>query len=327
MLGAMRLQHLLVILALAACPSVPDDPPLKAMTPAAHEALFPIVTGAHGGADCDACHGEFDTFSRFTCISCHEHAQARVDGSHLGSVTGYAYTATSCLECHPRGEAEGFDHTRFFPISAGTPHAGIPCASCHVDPANRRVVDCVTCHTDAATTPLHAAVTGYEWASPACLICHPDGTASGAVDHARFFPIAAGTRHAGIACATCHVNPADRTIVSCANACHAQAASSAPHGDVGGYQWTDALCLRCHADAQVHAVAAHLPFRIQVEAKHHRESCVACHPSNRADKPWGADFQRPKVACASCHAPSKDTHFNQPALTCLNAGCHPTGSD
>ncbi len=59
--------------------------------------------------------------------------------------------------------------------------------------------------------------------SAACLACHADGGAGAPANHEQLFPRAAGTKHAGIGCAQCHTNPADRkdlSALACAS-CHA----------------------------------------------------------------------------------------------------------
>jgi uncharacterized paraquat-inducible protein A len=71
-----------------------------------HDAqYFPINSGKHNGkwTLCSDCHNVSTNYAAFTCIVCHEHSnKASVDGDHKG-VNGYAYTATSCYTCHPRG--------------------------------------------------------------------------------------------------------------------------------------------------------------------------------------------------------------------------------
>ncbi len=67
---------------------------------------FPIYSGRHNGQwnSCADCHTEPTNFAVFSCITCHEHNQTETD-SHHNDVSGYAYTATSCFECHPNGFA------------------------------------------------------------------------------------------------------------------------------------------------------------------------------------------------------------------------------
>src|ERR1041385_4855688 len=104
-----------------------------------HAAYFPIVEGskhalgtatpADGAIACESCHASTTTtFTEFSCVGCHEHAQARVDGIHAG-IARYRYDSASCLSCHPNGIADvgGVDdatHTRdYFPIDDASAHA------------------------------------------------------------------------------------------------------------------------------------------------------------------------------------------------------------
>lgn len=71
-----------------------------------HDAqFFPIYSGAHRNKwnDCSTCHNNPGNKSIFTCLSCHEHNQQRMDDTHLGEVSGYAYTSTACYQCHSNG--------------------------------------------------------------------------------------------------------------------------------------------------------------------------------------------------------------------------------
>lgn len=67
---------------------------------------FPIQSGAHRDrwSSCADCHTG-GVPSSFTCLSCHEHAQARMDDEHREE-PGYAYESSACLSCHPRGDSD-----------------------------------------------------------------------------------------------------------------------------------------------------------------------------------------------------------------------------
>jgi hypothetical protein len=221
---------------------------------------------------------------------------------------------------------------RSFPIATGW-HA-VDCNSCHGSSDTFKGFDCLGCHTDARTTPRHAQVSGFSFDSPSCYGCHATGT-GGAIDpaiHAGFFPTAAGTKHAGMACSSCHVTPADRTRIDCTG-CHQQAIVTPKHVDVGGFTWlssgelTTSLCLGCHAESQVARVAAHLPFQITSGFAHYQTGCLDCHSTNRVDKPYAADFTQKD--CLPCHSATQTTHAGRPGFSfdtpsCL--GCHPAGT-
>ncbi|MBN1208749.1 MAG: hypothetical protein JXB05_28060 [Myxococcaceae bacterium] len=289
---------------------------------------FPIATGVHALADCNTCHGEFDTFKEFNCVSCHDHAQEVTDPTHV-RVADYSWSGTRCYECHPDGTATAVNHTSF-PIGAGTIHTGITCATCHTDRTNRKVVDCIGCHTHSAaeTDAIHNGIANYAWTSPKCLECHPQGNITG-VDHTAWFPTEAGTSHGGISCRQCHPTRANRKVLDCVT-CHTAAETDPEHSQVGGYARDSARCVRCHGDSQVHSVSGHTPFSIRQGTGHFRTSCLECHPVSRTDKPWAQDFD--PFDCLSCHSKGAmdDKHQNfatyrYESATCVNSGCHQNG--
>ena len=148
-----------------------DNSPITALTPATHTA-FPIADGAHAGIDCNSCHGEFDTFTRFNCLNgCH--AAADTTPGHSG-VTNYMYETNACYSCHPDGK--GVDHDLFFPIGPGTRH-NLQCSTCHSDPNNHSVFSCIDggCHPQSETDGHHKDVGGYMYLSANCYGCHYRG--------------------------------------------------------------------------------------------------------------------------------------------------------
>ncbi len=250
------------------------DSSASMVTPETHKA-FPITASSkHGSTTCNDCHGKFDTFSQFSCIDCHTHAQAETTSKHSG-ISGYIYDSTACYSCHPDGTTAGsYDHETFFPIAAATKHAGIACASCHLDPNNRLVLGCATevCHSKATTDTQHSSVSGYTYDSTPCYGCHPQGTAdlASTVNHQTTFTIGSGTKHEKttttlpgpsgvsgtlISCSDCHIDPTNRPAINCTN-CHTQTSSATAHSKVkasatpnypGGYVWNTADCIDCHA--------------------------------------------------------------------------------
>jgi hypothetical protein len=222
-------------------------------------------------------------------------------------------------------------HARFFPISTSAPpaHANATCNDCHGGFSSFTQFTCLNCHDPTTTAGQHPGVPGYNYDSNSCYACHADGTAS-FPGHDAIFPVSAGTPHAGISCATCHTVPGDHTAANqaCAN-CHTQAATAPLHGNVGGYAWTTAACLQCHADGQVNLVANHAPFVITSPAAHFQASCLVCHPGMRTDKAWGVDFA--SNDCLACHAQTTTatihtsvTGYAYATASCL--GCHPKGT-
>ena len=73
-----------------------------------HDALyFPIFSGAHSNkwASCSECHEVPSDYGVFTCISCHEHDQTRMDEKHKEE-DGYVYESAECFDCHPNGKSD-----------------------------------------------------------------------------------------------------------------------------------------------------------------------------------------------------------------------------
>ena len=141
--------------------------------------------------------------------------------------------------------------------------------------ADFNAYDCTACHARAATDPGHTGVTGYVYASASCSACHPTGTAAPANHDAAFFPISAGTAHAGIACTSCHTDltqPTNPAAFACASCHGTMAAFTGKHDPINGVAILTVRtscttsstlpldspnCLRCHADSQVDRVASH----------------------------------------------------------------------
>jgi len=259
-------------------------------------------------------------------------------GAHAGAAGG------ACLTCHPTNRASSttpphWDYARDF--------KQVSCTGCHV-----AVAGGAAWHDDkpvagdgkGTLASIHSAASGFATTvtrlglSAACVSCHPDGAGGAPAIHPQRFPIAAGTRHAGIACGACHTNPANRkdlTAFACYT-CHSalpatatRKAWSAAHAITGyaitSYQTATAAggtrstvnvvmtgpagCLRCHADSQVNRVATHPGGDSGFgQGQHRTAGCFTCHWRLRTDKPWGANFgsatgaPAPPSSCYVCHA-------------------------
>jgi hypothetical protein len=273
---------------------------------------FPISSAAappdkHAGLACTDCHADPASHKNVTCAGCH-HDQPTMDSKHA-NVGGYAYLSVTCLRCHADSQVKRTAAHLPFGLGSTFKHFQASCLVCHPqmradkpfgEDFNTR--DCLSCHTQAKTDPGHVGiVAGYVWSTPSCIVCHPDGTAT-TVDHTKIFPIATGDKHQNIVCTTCHVDPANRKNVSCANACHDTATMQTKHKsnvNVGGYAYTSATCVRCHADSQVDRIATHSGCAITPGHDHSGESCLKCHPNMRTDKPFGEDWTT--HTCTACH--------------------------
>jgi hypothetical protein len=269
--------------------------------------FFPITAGAHATADCNSCHGGLASFKEFSCVGCHDHAAPVADAQHA-AVKDYRFDSQACVQCHPRGEAGTIpraDHARFFPIDAGTAHAASQCSECHTTPGDRKQFSCVGCHDHAqpATDLGHAGVAGYQYEARACLTCHPQGTAGTLprADHAKFFPIDVGSKHAAGQCADCHTTRGDRSQFTCLS-CHDHAAdvTDPKHASVMGYRYDSASCLRCHAAGTAvfdHASLGPVP------------NCIACHKADLVRAVTSPASRHTDNAfpgtCESCHTSFK----------------------
>lgn len=384
---------------------------------------FPIDGDAvHARADCNHCHGGLESFTQFTCISCHEHGESPMTARHAG-VEHFVYASDGCYACHPDGMAmsgAAGDH-RAFPIEPGAVHATTACATCHTNPTDRADVACAACHSretpqlvtrhatvpdfdaadsatclachadgvvpialathDTAHFPLrgghlaclschpdrradkpfeaaswatvgcadacheherpttdgvHQGIGDYDFATSACLSCHPQGEANGASrdDHIAF-PVASGTLHGGVSCDSCHSSATDRRQTACA-ACHQIETPNlaAAHTAVKGYVAGDnALCKKCHADADVPiTVAGHTTSAFRISNSRHNKSCFACHLGVRADKPFPAAEWSGFSCDGTCHEHTKSEmdseHWGRSGYSysftrCLD--CHPDG--
>lgn len=250
----------LLLIACGDRPTLSSDAPWETALDRTSHAYFPIgATANHGATDCNGCHGPFDTFTRFSCINCHTHAQDVTTSAHA-DVAGFTYSETSCIECHPSGEALDVNHALIFPIAAGTAHQGIRCAECHVDPGNRANLGCARCHGgETQLAAGHAAVGGYTPEPRTCIRCHGDSQVDPVIQHLPFL-IRSGSPHFRQSCLACH--PGFRTDKSFAanfalaqascGPCHARAEMDDKHKAMGSYSYTPSSCLQagCHPDGR-----------------------------------------------------------------------------
>lgn len=256
-------------------------------------------------------------------------------------------------------------HSKYLLLS-GTPHdptapgSTVTCAACHTGSSFTQF-DCTTCHgaqtptAQADLTAFHtsAGVTGFEWSSPACYRCHPNGLGVPADHSTRFFPI--GTTSHPAVCSSCHTVPASPTDpqattlanLACATCHRGQAAPTdlaTLHAQVSAAAFdastaTSADCLNCHADDLVQSVTGHqAKFPVVKGSGSHDTVCLQCHTQSRTDKPYpAADFTA--YDCLACHTNSAaDTsllnntdaqHVGLTGYVYASAncyGCHPDGT-
>jgi hypothetical protein len=263
-----------------------------------HEAFFPVGAGAkHHEQRCTACHVDAPNWQTVACTACHE--PDKMATSHV-SVGGYRYETQECLRCHADAQNDRIAQHRFS-LVAGTAHFGTACSGCH--PLKREdkpwaqdfsLYTCLTCHTREQVEPAHRELASFNYETGRCRLCHPGGQPS--FSHQALFPKKPGSHHEAADCRACHSDPTNSQAITCLG-CHEPAPTAAQHQRVPDYELRSSACLRCHAEAQVDAVATHT---YNVTSGHHRGiGCLVCHPFLRADKPWAADFGR--YTCRQCH--------------------------
>jgi predicted CXXCH cytochrome family protein len=203
---------------------------------------------------------------------------------------------------------------RFFPANAGSVHAECACVDCHTpQQTSFTQYDCLSCHTgahasQAEVTAIHTGVSNFVFESSACYGCHRNGVG---VNHGAYFPIGGASAHAGVACAECHMDPANRSnlaTLACAS-CHAARDGSLAARHTGAtipvtdYAASSPACLRCHAESEVNPGSIHprgedTPSE---NSRHRSAGCTKCHSAFRADKPYAANW-RSTPGCVSCHS-------------------------
>lgn len=225
---------LVVVAAVAGCGKggLPSDW-VTVPTRASH-VYFPIAVGFHAAADCNSCHGTYDTFKKFDCSTSGCHVQPQIAQLHV-TVTGFASDGPSCLGCHSDGTVAFPTHdTAFFPRGGGSVHsdAGVGCTQCHLNlstPTDPTTLACVSCHSTlptgwphpdpvsgvailvitTSTSPLPNLVTTQTPIDPTvnanCLRCHADSQVNTVASH----PAVDGSpnqngAHGDAGCLTCH---------------------------------------------------------------------------------------------------------------------------
>ncbi len=114
----------------------------------AHAQTGFALAGAHTTATCASCHvGNRFKGTPTDCYACH---QPDYTGA-LNPVHSSGSFPTTCVTCHSTSawRPSTFNHSGFFPISAGSSHAPgrwNACSDCHTSATNFAVFSCLTCH-------------------------------------------------------------------------------------------------------------------------------------------------------------------------------------
>ncbi|MCB0326121.1 MAG: hypothetical protein KDD52_00730 [Bdellovibrionales bacterium] len=355
---AVKYIFLIVVVVFSACRGLEDlnvDGSFDRVVWGTHSPFILTSQGNHKEVDCNVCHGPFDTFRQFTCLTSSCHLESETNSDHT-SVSGYEFVSSSCFSCHPSGEANDLSRdehsSTLFPISQGSSHMDLACVECHTDINDYSVVSCTGCHEhrDSKTNPEHAGIKsgsyGYLYSTAACIQCHADSVVKTISSHNSQFPISSGDHRAQLrGCTDCHNKmrsdrpyPAtDFTKFSCLGAgCHehAQNSTNNAHSGVGGYSpsiftnetWGN--CLSCHPSGEqssLISVAVHTStkFPISSGSAHESAMCADCHTN-------ASNYS--VVTCLNCHdsATTNSDHsgiksgiygYQYTTAACLD--CHP----
>jgi hypothetical protein len=282
------------------------------------------LTGAHGTAQCEACHlGSRDgslspraalvranflrpfarqpmQFSR--CDHCHA-------GVHLAELPP---ARGDCVACHddvrfaPTRYAIAMHDSTNFPLRGA--HGAVPCNSCHTalagaTPGSGRVrfkitnARCAACHRDPH---------GGQFQRRTCESCHDvDAWTRVAFDHdSTRYPLRGA--HTQLRCSSCHTHengdPARPVrfrglpLTCAATGCHTD-----PHGGQFEHRARGNACTTCHTEA--HWRPAEFDHQTDsdwpIDGAHRRAPCGACH---RPESPGGVVRFRPLPhRCEDCH--------------------------
>lgn len=145
----------------------------------AHQVTRFPLTGAHAGADCEACHvlhaNRMYVNTPTECIACHRRDyEATREPNHFAA--GYEL---ACQDCHNMvafvPSTGAGDHDARFRIYSGT-HQGkwSSCSTCHVNTSDYHDISCYSsgCHNTNSVTSQHSGVSGFTPTSQACYGCH-----------------------------------------------------------------------------------------------------------------------------------------------------------
>lgn len=245
------------------------------------------LEGAHGEADCSACHGDL-RFGQVAsaCADCH------VD-IHAGEL------GVDCESCHrprdwsPLGGALSLHAARGFPL-VGV-HARVDCEACHLGAQGETFVgtpsDCFACHAAdyAGTAEPDHEIAGM---STDCLECHSSvasGWGDSNFDHDALFPLTGA--HARLDCAACHADGFGGEPTDCFGCHRSDYEQTGDPDHVAAQLGTD--CATCHStSAWQPAGFDHAAAGFPLMGGHAGVSCLDCHDGGYTNTP---------TDCYACH--------------------------
>jgi len=137
-----------------------------------------LLQGAHVAVACNQCHvNNIYAGTPTDCYSCHQSDYQNTNNpNHVAA--NFPRTCTSCHTVNAWTPATFNHDAQYFPIYSGKHEdEWQSCSACHVNPADYKVFECVFCHAHVQKemADKHKDVSGYQYSSPACYSCHPDG--------------------------------------------------------------------------------------------------------------------------------------------------------
>ena len=252
------------------------------------------LNGAHAAVanDCAKCHnGDYNNTPN-TCAGCHiADFNQTTNPGHVA-----AQFSTDCASCHSETAwaPATFDHDgMYFPIYSGK-HKGEwdQCADCHTNPSNYAEFTCTTCHTNPETTNQHNGINGFSYNSPACLACHPTGSATDGFDHNNTgFPLTGA--HITTACISCHASGYAGTPTDCAS-CHTQDYNQSTNPN----HVSLAIPTNC---ASCHTTDAWEPATFPIHNNYYQLKGAHAAIANDCAKCHNGDYNNTPNTCAGCH--------------------------
>jgi hypothetical protein len=212
-----------------------------------HNSVFPLA-GVHASQACASCHrNNVYKGTPRDCFGCHRTDYERTTRPNHAAA-GFPTACDSCHSASSSAWSASFDHNRFF-VLAGR-HLSAACSSCHTNSVYRGTPrECYPCHQaqyGRTSNPNHRAA-GFP---TTCETCHRNTDSSfnqGRFNHT-WFPITSG-KHAGRACAECHLDPGNYKVFSCTT-CHTRSSMDSEHAGRAGYRYDSAACYSCHPTGQ-----------------------------------------------------------------------------
>ncbi len=194
---------------------------------------FPLA-GKHSETPCADCHKTIDYRSTAKdCYACH-----RQDDKHQDQ------EGRLCGTCHvPSGwrPAPRFDHG-LTPFPLLGKHERLDCKSCHADARYKDArVECFSCHSK---DDAHKKTLG-----TSCEQCHNARTwKAWNFDHDKRTKFVLDGRHAGLACARCHVRPTEGRVVTSSQCVSCHVKDDVHEGSYGK------SCQQCHVTSDFRTI-------------------------------------------------------------------------